>query len=787
MSVTFLDDENFIFKKGENELIILFTIARCNDTWQLYHQLNKDNILQVSITEPDCPRLPIMEALTIPLMDFEEQISQIILDIRSENVLHWKEAIIIYDDSISSSLIDRIVKVLSKEVSNGDGQVVPSMSTGIFRVDETERDNTIQTQLTQFFKNFKASRKLANFIGFLKPENMAIALQVAQHMGLVHTHNQWLFYLEDLKKNITSYAPLVIEGGNVAFVYSTQRVPESRAPRQNENMHHLAVNWGNYISVKEKGLNEVNNLLLQEAGQLIFALANSLKQLKDTENELYSKVSEEEWEALKPTPKDQRNALLSYLKHPPWNVLYLNDSGSIVDRKGLAFEILDELARNLNFSYTLLYEKTRGNGIYFDAKKQAFPTFSQKPENHSLISEHVVEVVRRKEAVLGAGAFVASARLRALVEATAPLGVERHAFLTSRPQVLSRALIFMAPFASDTWFCIALSILVMGPVLYWVHHLTPYYEFHGLRRKGKITRRRLPGGVKLTVFDKVWKCLWYVYGALLQQGGIQVPMADSGRIVIGTWWLVVIVVMTTYCGNLVAFLTFPTVSSTVSSLEELREALSSGDAVSGEKISLGIVDEAVDGASLKGSADSRLHYLSAVAEVHQLSSAQGVAERRVLARVRRGKHVLIARISHLMLLAQEDYLNIKRCDFRLGGETFLEENLVMIVPKNSPYLKLINEEIKRMHHGGLIQKWTSDSLPQKGLCKDKFHERSSSDSTEDGEEGVKNREVKLDDMQGSFFVLFIGCFLALVTISLEYIWHRKDAIRGKLNFKSIMR
>lgn len=35
------------------------------------------------------------------------------------------------------------------------------------------------------------------------------------------------------------------------------------------------------------------------------------------------------------------------------------------------------------------------------------------------------------------------------------------------------------------------------------------------------------------------------------------PRADSGRLVIGFWWIVVIVLVTTYCGNLVAFLTFP--------------------------------------------------------------------------------------------------------------------------------------------------------------------------------------------------------------------------------------
>jgi hypothetical protein len=60
---------------------------------------------------------------------------------------------------------------------------------------------------------------------------------------------------------------------------------------------------------------------------------------------------------------------------------------------------------------------------------------------------------------------------------------------------------------------------------------------------------------------------------------MHLPEADSGRILVGAWWLVVLVIVTSYGGNLVAFLTFPTYEDAVKDVEDLlalRDSVSWG-------------------------------------------------------------------------------------------------------------------------------------------------------------------------------------------------------------------
>lgn len=46
----------------------VFSIASCSSTWEIFEHVRRERLLLLAITDPDCPRLPLHEALTVTKM-----------------------------------------------------------------------------------------------------------------------------------------------------------------------------------------------------------------------------------------------------------------------------------------------------------------------------------------------------------------------------------------------------------------------------------------------------------------------------------------------------------------------------------------------------------------------------------------------------------------------------------------------------------------------------------------------------------------------------------------------
>lgn len=89
-------------------------------------------------------------------------------------------------------------------------------------------------------------------------------------------------------------------------------------------------------------------------------------------------------------------------------------------------------------------------------------------------------------------------------------------------------------------------------------------------------------------------------------------------------------------------------------------------------------------------------------------------------------------------LTTKNYINT-------GTETFLDEKIALVLPANSPYVELFNEQIYRLLQMGFIQKWSAEFLPGKSRCSSNARLME-----------FENHTVNLIDMQGCFLVLIAG-------------------------------
>ncbi|XP_031629410.1 ionotropic receptor 93a isoform X2 [Contarinia nasturtii] len=771
----------------------IFSIASCTSTWEIFEHVQRERLLLMAITDPDCPRLPLHEALTIPRIKIGVELPQIILDIRTSHLVNWKTATILYDDIFDRDTISRVANALSVESAS------LAMSISLLKLNSSTDVYERRENIKKSLLSFPIRNVGSNFL-VIATIPMTI-IEVATEMNMINTGSQWMFLISNPRKtNVSQLMTYVKEGGNVAIASNNTIINGSCSMGEDCLYHELFKNF-----------------------------AMSLSKLVREEEAIYSQISDEEWESIRLSKRERRDSMLEFIKerlreeqlckpcvnwkfesietwglrfdmsesgklkpfkpvstytavweptngfihydkiyphiahgfrnrsvpiaiyhNPPWQIVSYNDAGQVTGMRGVTVNILKELADKLNFTYLVHNVERNVNRSGYSFWDDFNVTADDDIKSTFNLPVDILELVTDNMVLFGAVGLTVHETYEKMINYTYPISVQAYGMMIPRPKELSRLYLFLSPFTLETWLCLSFTIALIGPLFYAVHYLSPYHEHHQITKKGGLF--------------KVQNCFWYMYGALLQQGGMYLPRSDSGRIIVGTWWMVVLVVVAIYCGNLVAFLTFPKMEISVNSISQLVKSQEQGG------FTWSIRSNTFLESFLKETDIEKYVKLNESTENHEIVSKSTIS------RVRSGKHIIIDWETNLLHIMRKEYLETDKCEFTLSNEKFLDEKIGLILPANSPYLNIINDEIYRMLQMGFINRWLSEYLPKKDRCTSKISSME-----------IENHTVNLADMQGCFLVLIAGIIAAIFIIMIECCCRRYRVLDDKKLIKPFVK
>ncbi|XP_052782970.1 glutamate receptor 3-like [Mya arenaria] len=425
-----------------------------------------------------------------------------------------------------------------------------------------------------------------------------------------------------------------------------------------------------------------------------------------------------------------REFLVSTIEYPPFVIKRQDINGTVI-YEGFCIDLLIELSRTLNFTYVLTEPPDQAFGGFIDKEKGLFAG--------------LVGQLQREEVDMTTAPLSEQADRAKVIDYSYPFYYEFSTIVIKKPDVdVGKWRTLVDPFKWQVLVSIIVALIAVTTITFLLEKHNPFYL-----EPGNALERMQSGGLH-TWHD----AFWYMYGALLCQGGVHLPASITGRTMVSSWWLFCIVVVGTYSGNLIAFFTVTKETAPFNTLEELVDLKGT---YKWGTLGMSVWD-------LNFMSSKTEPYISIDKGMREFSNSDSTIlhldptfhMRRVL---QDDNYAFITDTTTIEVYKSQD------CRYISIQEEFMPMKYGLGFPKKSPHTTFFSKQLQKITESGLFQIWKRKWWPKANFCAKKYV--------------TEEKAVTLADVQSSFYVCVIGIFVGLVVFFIELCVFRFNVCKGK--------
>ncbi|CAC5387676.1 GRIK3 [Mytilus coruscus] len=379
---------------------------------------------------------------------------------------------------------------------------------------------------------------------------------------------------------------------------------------------------------------------------------------------------------------------------------------------GLTIEVIKELSHILNFTYEL---KAPPDGKWGADK-------GNKSWN-GLLGE-----IQRRDIDLVAAPLAINSYREQVMDFTHPYYYEHSGIVIKRPPHEHWRKL-LNPLTVTVYLYIGISLPVITLFLFLFEKYNPFYR--------NIAGRKIVRGL-----HHFSDSFWYMYGALLCQGGEHIAVSSAGRTLLSCWWIFCIVIVATYSGNFVAFLTFPKEKLPFKDIEGLVEQSTYKWGTAGETIYETIFKNS-ELPERKKLWNGMIGFNQTDPSVFSSDPAEQIRK------VEGGNYAYVADKTYIELAISH------KCDLSLSPSDIQPILYAFPLPETSPFVKTFSDAIISIVDNGLIQMWKMKTWPKPGPCQQLI--------------GTEAKTIFLIDFQIAFYIVIAGVVLGCLSLLYEHI------------------